>query len=71
MFLSLVPFSASAQETTDTKGEKYEKYYEAIAWTVENGITNGTFDTTFFPGKTCTRAQVVTFLLRAAQKGLI
>ena len=45
--------------------------YEAIAWAVENGITNGTSDTTFSPGKTCTRAQIVTFLWRAAQKGLI
>ena len=56
---------------TDTKDEQYEKYYEAIAWAVDNGITNGTSDTTFSPGKSCTRAQIVTFLWRAAQKGLI
>lgn len=56
---------------TDTKDASYEKYYEAIAWAVDNGITNGTSDTTFSPGKTCTRAQIVTFLWRAAQKGLI
>ena len=48
-----------------------ENYKEAIAWAVEQGITNGTSDTTFSPGKTCTRAQIVTFLWRAAQKGLI
>ena len=46
-------------------------YSDAIAWAVDNGITNGTSDTTFSPGKTCTRAQIVTFLWRAAQKGLI
>ena len=56
---------------TDTQDPAYEKYYEAIAWAVEQGITNGTSDTTFSPGKTCTRAQIVTFLWRAAQKGLI
>lgn len=56
---------------TDTKDSSYEKYYEAIAWAVDNGITNGTSDTTFSPGNTCTRAQIVTFLWRAAQKGLI
>ena len=40
-------------------------YYDAVLWAVENGITNGTDDTHFGPGKTCTRAQVVTFLWRA------
>ena len=45
--------------------------YQAVAWAVDNGITNGTSATTFTPGKTCTRAQIVTFLWRAAQKGLI
>ncbi|MBR5157254.1 MAG: S-layer homology domain-containing protein [Clostridia bacterium] len=56
---------------TDTTNTKYEKYYEAIAWAVEQGITNGTSDTEFSPGKSCTRGQIVTFLHRAAQKGLI
>lgn len=58
-------------EFTDTQNPKYEKYYEAIAWAVENGITNGTGETTFSPGKTCSRAEIVTFLWRAASKGLI
>ena len=44
---------------------------EAIAWAVENGITSGTSETTFSPGNSCTRAQIVTFLWRAAQKGLL
>ena len=55
----------------DTQEQKYEKYYEAIAWAVENGITYGTSETTFGPGKSCTRAEIVTFLWRAASKGLI
>jgi len=42
-------------------------YYEtAVLWAAENGITGGTTDTTFSPNATCTRAQAVTFLWRAA-----
>ncbi len=55
----------------DTPKGEYEKYYESIAWAVDNGVATGTSDDTFSPGKTCTRAQIVTFLWRAAQRGLI
>ena len=41
-------------------------YAEAVAWAVENGITNGTSATTFGPDASCTRAQMVAFLWRAA-----
>ncbi len=41
-------------------------YYDAVAWAVENGITNGTSATAFSPDVSCTRAQMVTFLWRAA-----
>ena len=41
-------------------------YYNAVAWAVRNGITSGTSATTFGPDDKCTRAQVVTFLWRAA-----
>ena len=42
-------------------------YYDAVLWAVENGITDGTGDgTTFSPDAPCTRAQIVTFLWRAA-----
>ena len=37
---------------------------EAVAWAVENGVTNGTTDSTFSPSNGCTRAQIVTFLFR-------
>ena len=40
-------------------------YTDAVAWAVENGITNGLDDTTFGVNATCNRAQVVTFLFRA------
>ena len=41
-------------------------YAKAVAWAVENGITGGTGDSKFSPDATCTRAQSVTFLYRAA-----
>lgn len=41
-------------------------YKTAVDWAVENGVTSGISDTLFAPAKTCTRAQVVTFLWRAA-----
>lgn len=44
-----------------------DKYYaSAVTWAVGNGITNGTSAVTFSPDLTVTRAQVVTFLYRAA-----
>ena len=41
-------------------------YYDAVQWAVEKGITEGTSATTFSPDASCTRAQMVTFLWRAA-----
>ena len=41
-------------------------YFDAVQWAVNNGITNGTSDTTFSPDAPCTRAQAVAFLWRAA-----
>ena len=43
-------------------------YYDAVLWAVENGVTEGTNadGTLFSPNDPCTRAQVVTFLWRAA-----
>lgn len=46
---------------------KVSDYYcDAVKWAVEQGITNGTTDTTFSPNEGCTRGQMVTFLWRAA-----
>ncbi|MBQ8354828.1 MAG: S-layer homology domain-containing protein [Oscillospiraceae bacterium] len=41
-------------------------YHESVLWAVENGITNGVDATHFGPMSVCNRAQVVTFLWRAA-----
>lgn len=41
-------------------------YYDAVQWAVQKGITSGTTETTFSPDQTCTRAQTITFLWRAA-----
>ena len=48
---------------TDVPANAY--YAKAVAWAVENGITNGMTATTFAPNATCTRGQSVTFLYRA------
>ncbi len=49
---------------TDVSSNAY--YSNAVTWAVAQGITNGTTETTFSPDKSCTRAQMVTFLWRAA-----
>lgn len=41
-------------------------FYDAVKWAVDRGITSGTSRYTFSPDAPCTRAQVVTFLWRAA-----
>ena len=53
----------SANPFSDVMSGAY--YQKAVLWAVENGITNGTSDTTFSPELGCTRGQVVTFLYRA------
>ena len=41
-------------------------FYEAVKWAVEKGITTGVGNDLFAPEQPCTRAQIVTFLWRAA-----
>ncbi len=53
----------TAPAFTDVPAGAY--YADAVAWAVEQGITNGTSPTTFGPTETCTRGQVATFLWRA------
>ena len=43
-------------------------YYDAVRWAVNNGITVGTDKNHFSPNKACTRAEIVTFLWRAAKQ---
>lgn len=54
----------TANKMQDISVEDY--YFKAVAWALQNGITEGTSATTFGPDVTCTRAQMVTFLWRAA-----
>lgn len=49
---------------TDVKTTDY--FYNSVKWAVGKNITNGTSSTTFSPYKSCTRAEIVTFLWRAA-----
>ena len=59
------PEPKSMRSFSDVPEDSY--YAKAVAWAVENGITVGTSATTFSPDATCTRAQGVTFLFRAAK----
>jgi len=56
--------TATACSFTDVDMDSY--YGKAVLWAVENGITNGTSDTTFSPDMECSRAQMATFLCRMA-----
>ena len=53
---------------TDVKETDY--FYKAVLWAVEQGITNGTGETTFSPGDTCSSAHIITFLYRAMGIGV-
>ena len=44
----------------------YDYFYDSVQWAVNNNVTAGTSATTFSPSQSCTRAQIVTFLWRAA-----
>ena len=57
------PEPKTASSFTDVPASAY--YAKAVAWAIENGITNGMTETTFAPDATCTRGQSVTFLHRA------
>ena len=41
-------------------------YYDAVKWAAEKGITTGQADGLFGSDRSCTRAQIITFLWRAA-----
>lgn len=51
---------------TDVPENSY--YYKAVLWASEHGITSGSGDGKFSPGRTCSRKEVVTFLWRTMNK---
>lgn len=59
-------FSKIAASVSFRDVNQSDYYYDAVQWAVEKGITEGTSATTFSPGASCTRAQMVAFLYRAA-----
>ena len=59
-FLKEVETSPSSDVSTSAY------YYEAVKWAQEKGITGGIGNGLFGPNQPCTRAQIVTFLWRAA-----
>ena len=58
---------APQKMATFTDLPENDQYVSAISWAVEQGITNGTSETTFSPNNVCSRANIVTFLYRAWQ----
>ena len=58
------PEATGTNPFTDVAESDY--YYDAVLWAVENGVTNGTSDTSFSPNAPVSRAQSVTFQWRAA-----
>ena len=65
LFRAIGKLVDSKAEFSDVLTDSY--YANAVAWAVENGVTNGIGDGLFGPGNSCTRAQIVTFLFRAYQ----
>ena len=59
----------AANPFVDVKTTDY--YYDAVLWAVAKNITSGTDSTHFSPNDACLRAQVVTFLWRAAGKPIV
>ena len=59
-----IPDGSTRAAFIDVPSNAY--YEEAVVWAIENGITSGESETQFAPAETCTRAQAVTFLWRAA-----
>lgn len=57
------PTAGGTANFTDVPADSY--YASAVAWAVENGITDGVGGGHFDPNSTCTRAQIATFLRRA------
>lgn len=57
------PEAAGEVRFADVDPDAY--YAKAVVWAIENGITQGTGETTFSPERPCTRAEAVTFLARA------
>ena len=65
LFRAIGKLVDSKAEFSDVLTDSY--YANAVAWAVENGVTNGIGDGLFGPDNSYTRAQIVTFLFRAYQ----
>ena len=59
------PEAEATAKFVDVEADAY--YSKAVAWAVANGVTDGVTDTTFCPYDTCTRAQIITLICRAAK----
>lgn len=62
---SVITTPAAPKAFTDVQN-KSKYYYKPVYWAVGENVTSGTSATTFSPEAPCTRAQIVTFLWKAA-----
>ena len=72
MFIGAIAAFLTKVETSpfsDVSTSAY--YYEAVKWAQEKGITGGIGNGLFGPNQPCTRAQIVTFLWRAAGSSVV
>lgn len=53
-----------ANKFSDVKSSDW--YYKAVMWAISKNVTSGTTKTTFSPNKTCSRAEIVTFMWKAS-----
>ena len=64
---SFTALKGAVATTPDFKDvNKSDYFFEPVNWAVQKNVTSGTSSTAFSPNSTCTRAQILTFLWRAA-----
>ena len=64
LIVQVFGITASADTFSDVSSNSY--YYSAVNWAIKYGVTSGATATTFLPSKACTRAQILTFIWKAA-----
>lgn len=70
--VSFKPAQERQPKTKDFEDVPQQAYYfDSVKWAVEKGITSGVGDGMFSPDNPCTRAQIVTFLWRAAGSPIV
>lgn len=67
LIAAVLTINAADSSFSDVPSDAY--YKDSVDWAVKQKITTGTSETAFSPDQACTRAQIVSFLYRMAEKG--